>query len=231
MIHPPFYAPRLLRLSARAHRDLRAVLNPSGYGGGKWDVYGFSNGTSPNASVFEVPPECQPGSPTLRAGQALAGAGVDGPVAQGPNPVATATATTPSFPAILRSPTALAAAAEARADTSRFRTYAAPAGFATPASYDGGRFATPVRDQSSCGGCWAFSSAAATEIVFNKKRFEESNGTVRAQLFTFLRLFCFILPPVHARPPLTLIIVLALCTTASLPRAAAPPNFTPKPDR
>eukprot|EP00331_Platyophrya_macrostoma_P011259 CAMPEP_0176414400 /NCGR_PEP_ID=MMETSP0127-20121128/5237_1 /TAXON_ID=938130 /ORGANISM="Platyophrya macrostoma, Strain WH" /LENGTH=382 /DNA_ID=CAMNT_0017794295 /DNA_START=253 /DNA_END=1397 /DNA_ORIENTATION=- len=38
-----------------------------------------------------------------------------------------------------------------------------------PASVDNRRFATGVRDQATCGACWAFSSVAITELVSNVK--------------------------------------------------------------
>lgn len=38
-----------------------------------------------------------------------------------------------------------------------------------PVSVDNRRYATATRDQSFCGGCWAFSSAALSELVYNFK--------------------------------------------------------------
>jgi hypothetical protein len=46
-----------------------------------------------------------------------------------------------------------------------------------PDAVDNAMYATAVRDQGRCGGCWAFSSAAVTEVVMNKRRGARSNRT------------------------------------------------------
>jgi hypothetical protein len=56
---------------------------------------------------------------------------------------------------------------------------------ALPAAMDNRAFAPPVRDQTStCGGCWAFSSAAATEVVWNVARGTRSNGSAADEHFS-----------------------------------------------
>lgn len=52
-----------------------------------------------------------------------------------------------------------------------------------PTAVDNSPFAPPVRDQTSqCGGCWAFASVAATEVVANFNRGAVSNNSVGEHL-------------------------------------------------
>lgn len=146
---------------------LVSIINPFYLSfGSTWSVYSFVNGTAPDPLVFELPAEC------VNAKESMSLDWGEVEVAELGWPYRT--------PLLLRRTDAVEVALALRdrwssddPKGSLFRVFRPSVELVgeAPSTIDNRDFAVgPVRDQSSCGGCWAFSTVVSVQLNYNYAR-------------------------------------------------------------